>query len=81
MYTKKLTSIRLDEDTLEKIEKFAKDRDYWKRSDVINNILRAVFENFGDRQIYDMVCIYRWKQNIVDTKFEITKEMKPFKPL
>lgn len=81
MITKKLTSIRLDEDTLEKIEKFAKDRDYWKRSDVINNILRAVFENFDEKQIYDMVCIYRWNKNIVNAEFEITDVLKPFKPL
>ena len=74
---KKLTSIRFDEDVLEKIERFTADHRYWKRSDVINLVLRAVFENFETREIYDMVRGWVWHNKKVNTKFEITDEPKP----
>lgn len=72
----KLTSIRLRKDVLEKIEKISADHRYWKRSEVINNLLLAVVSNFNDRQIYDMLRRWDWKQNVVKTEFEITKELK-----
>lgn len=55
MENKKLISTRLDPQTLEKIENFAKHNDYWKRNTVISHILDAVFDNFDNRAIYDMV--------------------------
>lgn len=74
---KKLTSIRFDVDVLEKIERFVVGHRYWKRSDVINLVLRAVFENFGTGEIYDMVREYSWHNKKVNTKFEITDEPRP----
>lgn len=74
---KKLTSIRFDVDVLEKIERFVVDHRYWKRSDVINLVLRAVFENFETREIYDMVRGWTWDKKKVNTKFEITDEPRP----
>lgn len=74
---KQLTSIRFDVDVLEKIERFAAVHRYWKRSDVINLVLRAVFENFDTGQIYDMVRAYSWRHKKVNTKFEITDEPRP----
>lgn len=74
---KKLTSIRFDVDVLEKIERFTADHRYWKRSDVINLVLRAVFENFGTGEIYDMVRGWAWDKKKVNTKFEITDEPRP----
>ena len=78
-YTK-LTSIRIEVDIFEKIEKLSDKHEYWKRSSVINNLLRAVLDNFDDRQVYDMLCRYRWSRNVVKTEFEITDELKPLKP-
>lgn len=74
---KKLTSIRFDVDVLEKIERFVVDHRYWKRSDVINLVLRAVFENFTTSEIYDMVREWSWNKKKVNAKFEITDEPRP----
>lgn len=75
---KKLTSIRLDSDTLKKVEKVTVKHRYWNRSDIINNVLRAVFENFDDDAIYDMIRYYAWQKNVVNCNFEITDELKPY---
>ena len=80
MDTTKLTSIRLESKTIEKIDNFVKTRTYWKRSGVINNILAAVLENFTPWEIYQMVQRYNWERNKVNAKFEITEELKPLKP-
>lgn len=80
MDTTKLTSIRLESKTIEKIDNFVKTRTYWKRSNVINNILAAVLENFTPWEIYQMVQRYTWENNKVNAKFEITQEIKPLKP-
>lgn len=77
---KKLTSIRFDVPVLEAAEKFVAERRYWKKSDVINSILAAVFENFSPTEIYDMVRTWAWKDKKVETKFEITDERRPKKP-
>ena len=77
MIETKLTSIRLELKTLEKIEACAAKHRYWKRSAVINNILSAVFENFSEREIYDMMRTYNWTHNVVDCKFEITDVLRP----
>lgn len=72
----KLTSIRIPVDVLQKIEKIVKDHRYWKRSEVINNLLAAVVCNFNDGQIYDMLRSWDWRNNVVKAEFEITKELK-----
>lgn len=72
----KLTSIRLRADVLQKIDQIVKDHQYWKRSEVINTLLLAVVCNFNERQIYDMLRRWDWKQNVVKAEFEITKELK-----
>lgn len=51
----KLTSVRLDPDMLQTIEVFQRNHRYWTRNAIINSILMSVFENFPDRDIYDMV--------------------------
>ena len=72
----KLTSIRFRTDVLEKIDKIAENHPYWKRSECVNNLLLAVVSNFNERQIYDMLRCYNWRQNVVKAEFEITKELK-----
>lgn len=71
-HEKKLTSIRLDADVLEEIERFLEKNRYWKRSDVINLVLRAVLENFSDWDILTMMRYWIWAQKKVDVKFEVT---------
>ena len=72
----KLTSIRLELDTIKEIEEIVENEQWYKRSDVIKNILAAVFRNFTKNEIRNMVYRFKWWQNVVDTKFEPTKELK-----
>ena len=51
----KLVSVRLETETFNKIEKIAERETYYKRSDVINHLLKAVLDNFDDGQIRDMM--------------------------
>lgn len=51
----KLLSVRIDPETIEKIDAFTKNHYYWKRNTVINRILTAVMNDFKDYQVYDMV--------------------------
>lgn len=74
----KLVSVRLETETFEKIEKIVKRETYYKRSDVINNLLKAVLDNFDDGQIHDMMYRWKWDRNVVNTQFEVTKELKPY---
>lgn len=73
----KLTSIRLRTDVLEKIEKAVADHRYWKRSDVINNVLNCVLTNFTPSEVYDMLREYNWRSNVIDCHFKITDQLKP----
>ena len=74
----KLVSIRLETETYNKIEKIVERERYYKRSDVINNLLKAVLDNFDAGQIQDMMNRWKWNGNIVNTQFEVTKELKPY---
>lgn len=79
MATTKLMSIRLREDALDAIERIVERERYYKKSDVINNILRAVLTKFTPQEIRDMVHIYRWEGNKVETTFNPTSELEPSK--
>lgn len=74
----KLVSVRLETETFEKIEKIVARETYYKRSDVINNLLKAVLDNFDDGQIHNMMYRWQWDRNVVNTQFEVTKELKPY---
>ncbi len=74
----KLVSVRLETETYDKIEKIVARETYYKRSDVINNLLKAVLDNFDDGQIHDMMHRWKWMKNVVNTQFEVTKELKPY---
>lgn len=75
----KLTSIRLENEIADRIDQISQEHLYWKRSAVINNLLLAVLDNFTDQQIYDMLCVHRWRRNLVKTDFTITDELRPLK--
>ena len=74
----KLVSVRLETETYDKIEKIVARETYYKRSDVINNLLKAVLDNFDDGQIHDMMYRWKWDINVVNTQFEVTQELKPY---
>lgn len=74
----KLVSVRLETETFEKIEKIVARETYYKRSDVINNLLKAVLDNFDDGQIHDMMHRWKWDRNVVNTQFKVTDELKPY---
>ena len=76
-YNLKLISLRMEPETVEKIDELAKEHIYWKRSDIIRNIVSAVLAEFDRRAIYDMIRYYYNRRNVIDAKFEITKELKP----
>lgn len=74
MKRKKLTSVRLDEVIIQKADEFVAKHRYWKRSDVINNLLLAALLNFSEVEVYEMVKAWEWRSRKVNTKFEKTEE-------
>jgi len=72
----KLTSVRLDPDTLEKIEEFLKKHEYWTKNAVINNVLTAVMERFSDRDIYDMCRTCKFDKEPITAIYKINEVPK-----
>lgn len=73
MENKKLVSTRLDPQTLVKIENFTNKYYYWKRNTVISRVLDAVFDNFSDKDIYNMVCYNRHGLKDASGSFSLDK--------
>lgn len=73
----KLVSCRIHPDTLDKIDDFTKKRYFWTRNSVINRVLSAVFRNFSEQQIYDMVRQSEIRPEPVICDFKIVNLMKP----
>ena len=73
MENKKLISTRLDPQTLVKIENFANKYYYWKRNTVISHVLDAVFDNFDDKSIYDMVRYCRHTNKDASGTFSLSQ--------
>lgn len=76
----KMTSIRLEMETSDKINEIVQRERYYTRSDVINNIMRCVLTKFTDGQIHKMMQRYSWERNKCITEFEPTKELEPYNP-
>lgn len=70
----KPVSTRLDPETLKAIDRFVVNRRYWKRNTVINQVLTAVFTNFEQKDIYDMVRYSAYSYEDVECKFELKSE-------
>lgn len=51
----KQISVRIDPETLRKIDDFCKKHYYWKRNTVINSLLGAVVDAMDDGTLYEMV--------------------------
>ena len=74
----KLVSVRMDDDVIKKLDEIAQKHTYWRRSDIIRNILIAVLAEMSAGDIYNMIRYAWYKKNVVDAKFEITDELKPY---
>lgn len=74
----KLVSVRMDDDVIKKLDEIARNHNYWKRSDIIRNILIAVLAEMSAGDIYNMIRYAWYKKNVVHAKFEITHELKPY---
>ncbi len=72
----KLTSVRLDPDTLDKIDEFLKKHEYWTKNAVINNVLTAVMERFSDRDIYDMCRTCKFDKEPITAIYKINEVPK-----
>lgn len=72
----KLLSVRIQPETLEKIEAFTKSHTYWNRNSVINNLLTTLFTDFTDKQLYDMARRHFFTKNEINVEYEITNLMK-----
>lgn len=73
----KLTSVRIDPDTLESIEKFVKKQEYWTKNGVINSILTTVMERFSERDIYDMCRTWQFTNEPITAIYKINEVPKP----
>lgn len=76
---KKLISARIDPETLKKIEAFNEKQKYWTRNYIIDKILYAVFKDFDEKDIYDMVRRPHWSLDRVMAKYEIEDLSKTHK--
>lgn len=74
----KLISVRMDDDLIKKLDEVAEKHTYWRRSDIIRNILIAVLAEMSAGDIYNMIRYHYYTKNVVDAKFEITDELKPY---
>lgn len=74
----KVISVRLDEDLLKKLDEAAQRHIYWSRSDIIRNLLIAALNEMSAGDLYNMIRYYQYNKNVVDAKFEITNELKPY---
>lgn len=74
----KLVSVRMDDEVIKKLDEMARVYSYWKRSDIIRNILIAVLAEMSACDIYNMIRYHYYKKNVVNAKFEITDELKPY---
>lgn len=73
----KLTSVRIDPDTLDKIDEFLKKHNYWTRNAVINNVITAVMERFSNSDIYDMCRTDKFGNEPITAIYKINEVPKP----
>lgn len=64
-------SVRIDPDTLAKIDEFAHEHYYWKRNTVINGVLEAVFRYFDKKALFDMVHAGRYGKLEIEATFKV----------
>lgn len=68
----KQISIRINPDTLEKLDRLVSRHPYWKRNSVINCLLTVLTNDFEDGDLWSMLRRSFHPKNKVIAKFEIT---------
>lgn len=74
----KLISVRIDPETLQKLDEFCKQHYYWKRNTVINGILTAVVDAMDKGTLYEMVRYNRISGYLPSGTFQITLDDKKY---
>lgn len=74
----KLISVRIDPETLRKIDNFCKQHYYWKRNTVINGLLTAVVDAMDKGTLYDMVRYNRISGYNPSGSFSISLDDKKY---
>lgn len=71
----KQISVRIDPETLQKLDEFCKKHYYWKRNTVINGLLVAIVDAMDDKTIYDMVRYSRRFHNKPSGSFYLPEKL------
>lgn len=74
----KLISVRIDPETLRKIDNFCNSHYYWKRNTVINGLLTAVVDAMDRGTLYDMVRYDRISGYIPSGSFSFSLDEKTY---
>lgn len=74
----KLISVRIDPETLKKIDALIGKHYYWKRNTIINGILTAVVDAMDQNTLYDMVRYNRISGYIPSGSFSFTLDDKKY---
>lgn len=74
MINKKLISIRLDADILEKVDELSKKHYYWKRSAIINQLLSVLLKCSDGGVLWRMLEQYCAFEKGYVIRFEIERE-------
>ena len=75
MEAKKLISVRIDQETLELIDKFLKHRSYYTRSAVMANLLNVVMKCAADETLWQMITTSFPFEKGCTVRFEVDKEV------
>lgn len=75
MEAKKLISVRIDQETLDLIDKFLKHRSYYTRSAVMANLLYAVMKCSDDETLWSMVTTSFPYEKGCTVRFEVDKDV------
>lgn len=74
MINKKLISIRLDADILEKVDELSKKHHYWKRSTIINLLLSVLLKCSDSGVLWRMLSVFSSYEKGYVIRFEVDKD-------
>lgn len=71
----KLISVRIDPETLRKVDDLQGRHYYWKRNTIINGLLTAIVDAMDDKALYDMIRYTRHYHNKPKGTFYIPENL------
>ena len=71
----KLISVRIDPETLKKVDAIKANHRYWKRNAIINGLLTAVVDAMDDKTLYDMLRYSRHYHNKPSGSFYLPEKL------